>query len=683
MKRRETNGGWEDRLSGIMPDPERLSAVSRSTLARAGARWLSFARARTRGRGRTSMTADTRAFIESLYGARYRTVEGGAFPLDKVYRTAGGGLFVSETRLSVSVQPRFDLRLLNVAGVRVASQILRESHATTLLSHAGVGGRERQRDVRHITNSAAAPSLTVQTWNVLPSGAERVPPAFGYVRVRRAQQGQGTEPARPAARVERPVRDGRAAETGAETSRPNVAHAPASLQLTSLDLRQFVTHTPRQEFVSLLLNTYLPAVVSREILSTRTAGASSGTHARAATSEGATQRRFAPSHVTPGRRPAAWTYAEPAPRRAPGGGVERHGESRSVETVREHAASRDPLPSLLHVLPPASLLLSLSEVSTTAAGHTTYRSGGHTDAPSLQLLRTHTAAPGTRERTAAARAPHLFDRTPQPQTTGTRDVLTSLHTFAEHLHTNVAGMTRDGGSTFFTRADFIRTLRRGFEQVPTRQRVTTRETATRDAAADQATARDLFGRPVELVRPASVAQAERAAAARDAGAQLSHVGARSDFSTRGAPGAGTFLFTKTLLRRSEGGSAAMSPTGAMSPRLATAAETERAVSETRAARPEGMALEVVRQRRESVLQLPRPGYVFTQPARAQLEERQVITKASREEIVEVVRKEVRSLAAAAPVSPAPSRAELAGIADEVYSTLVRRLMVEKERLGRF
>jgi hypothetical protein len=49
----------------------------------------------------------------------------------------------------------------------------------------------------------------------------------------------------------------------------------------------------------------------------------------------------------------------------------------------------------------------------------------------------------------------------------------------------------------------------------------------------------------------------------------------------------------------------------------------------------------------------------------------------------VVRKEVRTLAAAAPAGPAPTRTDLAGLADEVYSTLVRRLMVEKERLGRF
>jgi hypothetical protein len=127
----------------------------------------------------------------------------------------------------------------------------------------------------------------------------------------------------------------------------------------------------------------------------------------------------------------------------------------------------------------------------------------------------------------------------------------------------------------------------------------------------------------------------------------------------------------------------LSPTAANALRRASAAETGQALRETRAARPEGMALELIRHRREQVLQLPPPGYVFTQPAHARLEERQVITKASREEIVEVVRREVRSLTSSAPAAPAPSRAELAGLADEVYTTLVRRLLVEKERLGRF
>jgi hypothetical protein len=602
LKKRETNSRW-DRLSGMMPDPGSLSVVSRSALVRAGSRWRSFARGLSRRRVRTMLAANTQAFIESLYGGKFKAVEGGAFSLDKVYRTVGGGLFVSETRLSVSVHPRFDLRLLHVAGVRAGSQVFRESRAATQPSRADVGGREQRPDALHVTNSTfAAPSLTLQTWNVSQAGAGSVMPAFGYVSIRgqRAQQGQGTE-----------------------SARQTVAPAPAGLRLTSLDLRQFVTHAPRQEFVSHLLNTYLPTVVSREVLSVRMA--------EEATAQGATGRRFEPG--AQGRWPSAWTYAEPSWQQAPGGGVEIRREFHPVEALREQTSARDARPPLLHLLPPASLLSSLSETSLTviagAAGHTTYHLSGHAPALTLQHLRTH-AAPS-----------------------GTRDVLSSLHTFAERFHSTVAGITHAGNATFFTRAGSKPTPRRGLEQVSARRRVISSE-----VAPGHVTTRGLFGRSVELVRPASAAVFTREA------------------STQGA---GTLLFTKALLRRSEGGSAA----AATAMQTVAAEETKRASRETRAARPEGMALEMVRQRREGVLQLPQPGYVFTQPARAQLEERQVITKASREEIVEVVRKEVRALTSSTPAVAAHSRAELAGVADEVYSTLVRRLLVEKERLGRF
>lgn len=735
MKRRETNGGWEDRLSGIMPDPERLSAVSRSALVRAGSRWLSFARGLSRGRGPTMLAAGTRAFIESLYGGRFKAVEGGAFSLDKVYRTAGGGLFVSETRLSLSLHPRFDLRLLNVAGGRAGSQFFGESRATTLLSHADVSGRGQQRDAPHVTNSSfAAPSLTVQTWNVSQAGAETVAPAFGYVsvRVQRARQGQGTEPARPAAvLVERTVRDGGAPGAGAETSRPTVVPAPASLRLTSLDLRQFAHHAPRQKFVSLLLNTYLPAVVSREVLSVRTAAGLPGVPAREAAGQGATERRFAHAPGTQGRRPSAWTYAEPAPRHAPGGAVEVRREFRSVETIKEHTSSQGARPPLLHLLPPASVLLSLSETSLTSlgggafgAGHTTFQLSRHASALTLQYLRTHTAPSGTREGSAAVEAPRLLAQTPQGQPAGTRDLLSSFHSFAERVHSTVAGLAHTVNSSFFTPAGFEPTPRRGLEQVSARRRVVSaapsslhtflervhstvagieqagpaaiftrpvfesvlrggggqvsarQRGVSSEATRGDATPGGLFGRSVEFVLPASAAEFAREASTHDAGARLSPEHAPGLFSTQGVTGAGTFLFTKALLRRSEGGAAAA---GALSPTAAS----ERASRETRAARPEGMALDLVRQRREEVLRLPPPGYVFTQPARAQLEERQVITKASREEIVEVVRKEVRSLTSSAHAAPAPAHADLGGLADEVYSTLVRRLLVEKERLGRF
>jgi len=108
---------------------------------------------------------------------------------------------------------------------------------------------------------------------------------------------------------------------------------------------------------------------------------------------------------------------------------------------------------------------------------------------------------------------------------------------------------------------------------------------------------------------------------------------------------------------------------------------EGAAREARAARPSAFAPELIRQRRDEVLRLPPLGYVFTQPARQHVEERRVITKASEKEIVEVVKREVRALAASGAAAASFSRADFAGLADEVYSTLVRRLLVEKERLG--
>src|SRR5438046_1156338 len=98
-------------------------------------------------------------------------------------------------------------------------------------------------------------------------------------------------------------------------------------------------------------------------------------------------------------------------------------------------------------------------------------------------------------------------------------------------------------------------------------------------------------------------------------------------------------------------------------------------------RPSSVAPELIRQRRHEVLRLPPLGYVFTQPARQHVEEQRVVTKASEKEIIEVVKREVRALAASGATQTALSRADFAGLADEVYSTLVRRLLVEKERLG--
>jgi hypothetical protein len=707
LKRRETKSVWEE--------------AGRSALVRAGSRWLSFARTLTRGRHRMA-AADTLAFIESLYGGRFRGIEGGAFSLDKVYRTTGRGLSVSETRLSVSVHPRFDLRLLNVAGrSRAGTHLLREAPTTTaftLLSRAVVSGREQHGAARRVTNVDARsfqsyPTTLFQTISPFTFTLLQQRTQFGAPQTTMLLQ------AAPA--------HGVAAAPWLTTHTWNVLPAtPASLPLTSLGLGRPVVHATRQEFASVLLKTYLPAVESRESLSVRPRADSPGASPRLSTAQGETERRFAPAHGVAERHTPSRTYATPTTRQQQGGAVveirREFREFRVAEALRErataphpttphamaphsttphatalrataphatapHATTHDPWPSLVQVLPPASLLLSLSEDFLTVLaggdggpGRTTHELGGRAAAVSLQHLRTRTAPSSAREGAAAVHAPRLVERTAQQQaphrTTGTRDVLSSIHTLVERVHSTFAGVTHAGYSTLFTR--------HGFEQMSARQRGTSSE-----AAPGHTTSRSLLGRPGEFVRPASFAEftreaSTRKASTRDASTPTALERTPGLFSTQGALGAGTFLFTTTLLRRSGGGATtgALLPTAATALRLAATGETEGAAREARAARPEGMALELIRHQREEVLRLPRPGYVFTQPARAQLEERQVITKASREEIVEVVRKEVRALGGASPAASAASRADLAGIAEEVYSTLVRRLLVEKERLGR-
>lgn len=832
MRAVRTPPPYEDRLSGLMPDPKRLSAVCRSALARKGSRWLSFARTLSRARGRLA-AADTLGFVESLYGGKFTAAEGGAFSWDKVYRTAGGGLFISETRLNVSVRPRFDLHLLNVADVRAGSEApTPATTALSLLSLARVSDREQPRAARHGANIdsrsfqsstaalqsfttalysfttalyqtvspltftllqrqthfgspqtttllqasservGAAPSSSVQpssapplsfppsasatfaattfavppsahTWNVLPEASERLLPAFGYVSVRggHARQAQGLEPARPLSggerlmRVEGLVPGGRsmrgdAASTGAQTSRQPVAPSHTAFRLTSLDLRRPLIPAPRREFVSLLLKTTVPFIDAREIPSLKTAGDSSGAATARATDRGVAARRFETAHEAAERQTTVRTYASPTTRRQPGGAVEIRREFRSAETVREHssaptAAALGAGPHMLQVSSPASFLTRLSEAYLPAlkqgaegALHNTHALSGRAPALSLLRLGPHAAAQsGVREGSAAAYAPRLPEQTPRHETTqswptGTREVLSSLNTFVEHIQTTFAVTQTQAGNiyadslTVFVRPAFESALRRGFGQARAR-----RPDASGVAAQGRESSSGIFVRAVGPARPAPFAEFRREAPAREAVTRIPPERAPVVFSTRGfttrgfsteeAPGAATFHFASGLLRRSGGASTAgaLTQTAATAMRLAAAGETARAardakearasggadaLREARAARPEGMALELIRQRREDVLRLPQPGYVFTQPARAQLEERQVITKASREEIVEVVRKEVRTLAASAPAqnSAAAARADLAGIADEVYSTLVRRLLVEKERLGR-
>jgi len=231
-------------------------------------------------------------------------------------------------------------------------------------------------------------------------------------------------------------------------------------------------------------------------------------------------------------------------------------------------------------------------------------------------------------------------------------------------------------STFFVRPGFVResTLRR----------------STDTSVFGHTTSSSLFEFPGVAVRPLVARRLQSIGLPSAAGVETTRD------SGSGAFGARAFLSTSRPLGQSveiasarAGSSLAAplvpfrSPFSSAQPSVSTtgALAFARAARETRAARPSSVAPELIRQRRQEVLRLPPLGYVFTQPARQHVEERRFITKASEKEIVEVVKREVRALAASGAASPAFSRADFAGLADEVYSTLVRRLLVEKERLG--
>jgi hypothetical protein len=81
------------------------------------------------------------------------------------------------------------------------------------------------------------------------------------------------------------------------------------------------------------------------------------------------------------------------------------------------------------------------------------------------------------------------------------------------------------------------------------------------------------------------------------------------------------------------------------------------------------------------LRLTPPVYVYAQPVRSTLEAQRVITQIDHKEVTRIVQREVQSARASDMDVARFSHADYAQIADQVYSTLVRRLIVEKERLG--
>jgi len=103
-------------------------------------------------------------------------------------------------------------------------------------------------------------------------------------------------------------------------------------------------------------------------------------------------------------------------------------------------------------------------------------------------------------------------------------------------------------------------------------------------------------------------------------------------------------------------------------------------------------VEIARQETKTVgesMAQPYPGgdalvatdYVFAKTFRPSATEEQVITQVEEREIVEIVRKEVRTMMSSSALMQNLSRADYTRIADHVYSDLARRLIAERERVG--
>lgn len=98
-------------------------------------------------------------------------------------------------------------------------------------------------------------------------------------------------------------------------------------------------------------------------------------------------------------------------------------------------------------------------------------------------------------------------------------------------------------------------------------------------------------------------------------------------------------------------------------------------------RPETAIGEFTFLRREEQMRPPLQNYAYAQPMRPVVEEERVIKRTREKEVVEIVRKEVETVMKSRSPIDGLSRSDYSRIADHVYSSLVRRLLIEKERSG--
>lgn len=86
-------------------------------------------------------------------------------------------------------------------------------------------------------------------------------------------------------------------------------------------------------------------------------------------------------------------------------------------------------------------------------------------------------------------------------------------------------------------------------------------------------------------------------------------------------------------------------------------------------------------RKAQQMEPPSLNYAFAQPMRPIAREERVISKVEEKEVVKLVQKEIQSYMSSGTVKMNFSRSDYARITDSIYTSLTRRLMVEKERLG--
>jgi hypothetical protein len=92
-----------------------------------------------------------------------------------------------------------------------------------------------------------------------------------------------------------------------------------------------------------------------------------------------------------------------------------------------------------------------------------------------------------------------------------------------------------------------------------------------------------------------------------------------------------------------------------------------------------VSLTIIRQPEPQVP--PHLPYAFAPPQRPMAQEERVSTRVREQEVVKVVRNEIQSYMASGLAVKQFSRDDFAHIADRVYSSFARRLLVERERLG--